>query len=680
MADTYSTNLKARLVEDNAYSTTWGQKLNTDALALIDDAVAGKESINLGTSTTYSLAALPNGSDSESRAAVLKFTGTPAGAVTVTIPATVTNKTYIVDNQCGQAITIGYSTGTAVAIANAGKLFVYADGSNAVLVNGYPRTDAERAASVTPVDYSRRTEPYDLRRYGVVFDSNGTTGNGTDNTTALRNAIKVAKQKGDKLTAPPGRARFTASITEFTDASLSTMASLHGDSKYNTIFFADFTPVTRQAGFSCDNVSGNRMYWSFKDFRMEGPAGTKGVGIYSNWGGFLSEFESLFFLNSADGLVMANNFECDIAKVDAVCTNNGIQIGYLLDNVTAARCNNISIFGGDTTLCGANGVFVFSGLNISAHGSSSEGNHATNFYFDSCEGVVLSGIYIETDPATTGTLTAQIYCVNCTAVVINGVTASAFKHGGEPIIFVEGCAGVTITGFESRSTGGPFNAVGVRVKGSTGVSVNGSSISDCASAIVLDSASASEIAINTTRFVNYTNSVVGLGAVAHKVQWNQAVSADVTASSFNAANAVDLRYTDNSKNEVQNTESFQISCSVAELNAGGKDIIAPVLSMERWRIVDIIVYNDTAFDAGGDRLVKVLDDTAVISYTTITAANLKAASAVNRWGSAVVPFPVSADLYTPTGASNKLRVKYSGGTTNYATGNLNITVTAMRVA
>lgn len=545
----------------------------------------------------------------------------------------------------------------------------------------YDQTAAEIVAGVTPVNYYREgdTPIYDIRRFGVVFDSNGTSGNGTDNTTAIRNAINVAKQLGAKLICPPGRARFTASITEFADATLSTMCSLHGDSKYNTIFFADFTAsVTRTAGFSCDNPSGNRMYWSFKNFRMEGPAGTKSVGIYSNYGGFLSEFESLFFLGSWDGLVLANNYDCTLKDITAICNNNGIQTGYLLDNVTQARCNNIRIFGGDTTLCGANGVYSFGSLNISAHGSSSEGNKTTNYYFDTCEGVVLNGIYIETDPATTGSQTAQVYCLNCTGVVINGVTVSAFKHGGEPIFYMEGCAGVSITGVTPRTTGGPYNAVGLKLKSSTGVSINGSSISDCATAISLDATSACELEVNTTRFLNYTNTVVGNGAVAHKIQWNQATSAYVTASSFNASNSVDLAYSDNTKNQVQNTETFQISCSVAELNAGGKDIIAPVLAMEKWRIIDIIVYNDTAFDAGGDRTVRILDNTAVIAYATITAANLKAAPAVNRWGSAVVPFPVNADLYTPTSTGNKLRVMYNGGTTNYATGNLNITVTAMR--
>jgi hypothetical protein len=543
----------------------------------------------------------------------------------------------------------------------------------------YPQTAAEVSAGVTPTNYGYRTEPYDLRRYGVASDSNGTTGNGTDNTAALRNAIKVAKQKGSILTAPPGICRFTAPITEFTDLSLSTMASLHGDSKYSTIFFADFTSASRVAAFSCDNTSGNRMYWSFKNFRMIGVNDTRVVGLYSNYGGFLSEFENLGFWPSLyDGLIVANNFEVKLTCIDALCANNGIQIGYCLDNTTLGKCNNVTFYGGDTTLCGASGVYAKGAENISFHGHSSEGNKFTNYYMDTCEGVVFSGCYMETDPATTGSQTAQMYCLSCNSVVINGITITAFKHGGEPIFYMESCAGVTINGVIPRTTGGPFNAIGLKLKSSTGVSINGSTLSDCSTSIYLDSTSASELSINTTKFANYTTTVNGVGAVAHKVQWNQAVAADVTASAFNTANSVDLSYTNNAKNQVENTEVFQLSCSVAQLNAGGVDIIAPVLSMERWRIVDIIVYNDTAFDAGGDRTVRILDNTAVIAYATITAANLKAASAVNRWGSAVVPFPVTADQYTPSSAGNKVRVMYNGGTTNYATGNLQITVTAMR--
>ncbi len=249
------------------------------------------------------------------------------------------------------------------------------------------------------------------------------------------------------------------------------------------------------------------------------------------------------------------------------------------------------------------------------------------------------------------------------------MTATAFKHDGSPIIYFEGCTGATVSGLICRTATGPFNAVGLKLKSSTGVTINGSEISDCATAIVLDPTSACELVINTTKLLNYTNSVTGNGAAA-----------DVTSSAFNAANTVDIRYNDNTKNVVQETKVFNIACTFTELNAGGKNIILPVTASERWRVMDIIIFNSTSFDAGGDRNIQVLDAVAPVTFTTMTAANLKAAPAVNRWGSAVVPFPATGDLSTPTTANHALVVKYSGGTTNYSAGVLNITVTAMRDA
>lgn len=115
MADTYSTNLKVRLPQTGAYNNTWGAVINADAFQLLDDAIAGQSTIALGTSTTYSMAALGNGASSESRRQFLLVTGSPASAVTITIPATVTMKSFIVHNTCGQTVTFTYSGSTFTA-------------------------------------------------------------------------------------------------------------------------------------------------------------------------------------------------------------------------------------------------------------------------------------------------------------------------------------------------------------------------------------------------------------------------------------------------------------------------------------------------------------------------------------------------------------------------------------
>jgi len=92
VADTFTPNLKIRKVEQGTRVGTWGPTVNNDALDLFDDGLDGLSNIDRASATTYTLAALVDGTDSESRAARLRFFGTPASAVTITVPASVTHK------------------------------------------------------------------------------------------------------------------------------------------------------------------------------------------------------------------------------------------------------------------------------------------------------------------------------------------------------------------------------------------------------------------------------------------------------------------------------------------------------------------------------------------------------------------------------------------------------------
>lgn len=132
MADTYTTASKARLIEDNTRSGTWGPTINADTLELIDDCASGVEAINLGSSTSKSMAAISNGSDSETRAKYWVVTGTPASAVTMTVPASLVSQSKMIFNQCGQSITVGYSSGTTVTIPTGTRRWIWCDGSNVV--------------------------------------------------------------------------------------------------------------------------------------------------------------------------------------------------------------------------------------------------------------------------------------------------------------------------------------------------------------------------------------------------------------------------------------------------------------------------------------------------------------------------------------------------------------------
>lgn len=154
MADTYSPNLRVRLPETGQYANTWGTTLNSDALTLLDQAIAGQKAINIGAAVTYSLAALTNGAAADSRYFSLLFSGSPAGAVTVTVPASVTKKIYLVDNQTGQTLTFTYGGAGTVTLGVGERRFVWCDGTNCYGVTS-TATDSLALGGVVAANYAR---------------------------------------------------------------------------------------------------------------------------------------------------------------------------------------------------------------------------------------------------------------------------------------------------------------------------------------------------------------------------------------------------------------------------------------------------------------------------------------------------------------------------------------------
>ena len=133
MSDTFSTNLKIRLPQTGAYNNTWGAVINSDTFQALDNAVAGSAIVAIGSTTSYSMPAMSNGSDTVSRYFCIRFSGTPPGTVTVTMPSSVNSKFYLVDNyNTGQQLTFTYGSGSTntVNVAAGEKRLIWCDGAN----------------------------------------------------------------------------------------------------------------------------------------------------------------------------------------------------------------------------------------------------------------------------------------------------------------------------------------------------------------------------------------------------------------------------------------------------------------------------------------------------------------------------------------------------------------------
>tara|TARA_Y100001963_G_scaffold154309_1_gene242814 strand:- start:182 stop:1108 length:927 start_codon:yes stop_codon:yes gene_type:complete len=97
MASTYTTNLRLTKQGDGDNPNTWGQVLN-NVISLVDEAVASYTTVSIGSAATVTLTE-NQGSQDQSRSAILEFKGTIGGANTsiiVLIPNT--PKTYAIRN------------------------------------------------------------------------------------------------------------------------------------------------------------------------------------------------------------------------------------------------------------------------------------------------------------------------------------------------------------------------------------------------------------------------------------------------------------------------------------------------------------------------------------------------------------------------------------------------------
>lgn len=121
---TPTTRLRAVLQDPGGSLNTWGSVLNDQAITLLDEAIAGVEKITLTGDVTLSSA---NYATDQARNAALIFQGSPASAVTVTIPSV--EKVYVCSNQTAQAVTLK-AGGSGVTLAAGDRAVIWCDGTD----------------------------------------------------------------------------------------------------------------------------------------------------------------------------------------------------------------------------------------------------------------------------------------------------------------------------------------------------------------------------------------------------------------------------------------------------------------------------------------------------------------------------------------------------------------------
>ena len=148
MATAYTPILKLALPVTGELNGTWGNVVNDNITSMVEQAVAGLATINTWTANSHTLTTA-NGTTSESRCAMLVIdddgAGNPSAAATVVCPTA--TKAYIVQNLCGQTVTVKTAAGTGVAVPNNQSALVFCNGTN--VVTGAFNGDVVGPASAT---------------------------------------------------------------------------------------------------------------------------------------------------------------------------------------------------------------------------------------------------------------------------------------------------------------------------------------------------------------------------------------------------------------------------------------------------------------------------------------------------------------------------------------------------
>lgn len=204
----YTSSLRLIQPTTGEYSGTWGTQVNNGITALVDNAVAGTATIEVG-STDYTLSTA-NGATDEARAAVLNLTaGVGVGARNVICPAV--SKLYVIVNNSGFTQTIKTAAGTGVAVPTGRTTQVRCDGTDVVEVTPLNVSSdnvnflQSGTGAVTRTAQSKFRETVSVKDFGAVGDGV------TNDYTAVLNALTAGK--GKAVYFPAGTYLLNSSIT-----------------------------------------------------------------------------------------------------------------------------------------------------------------------------------------------------------------------------------------------------------------------------------------------------------------------------------------------------------------------------------------------------------------------------------------------------------------------------------
>tara|TARA_Y100001963_G_scaffold40191_1_gene56303 strand:- start:4192 stop:5463 length:1272 start_codon:yes stop_codon:yes gene_type:complete len=250
MASTYTTNLRLTKQGDGENPNSWGQILNDGVISLADQAIAGYDSVSIGSAASVALTA-NSGADDQSRNAFLELTGsigTAATSIFVLIPNN--SKSYVVHNSVSynnssDVVMVRVAGNTGVTIPSGESKYIFTDGAT---VRGIQQ-DTFGNITVTGSATFNSTVKLD----STVTVSGNSTFKGqvsTNSDMAVGGAIAVSGNSTFSGTQTfVGAAQFQSTVTVSGNATFSSNVTIKGNVHVSSkvcasAFFGDGSNIT----------------------------------------------------------------------------------------------------------------------------------------------------------------------------------------------------------------------------------------------------------------------------------------------------------------------------------------------------------------------------------------------------------------------------------------------------
>ena len=132
MASSYSSRLKIELQATGENTSTWGARLNSNALQLLDDRCSGYIAVSVSAGGNNSLTQTDGATD-QSRQAVIELTGAVSTQCSLVVPAV--ENWWLLRNSTSGTVVVLVSGQTGVSVAASSDNIVYTDGTNTYRFN-----------------------------------------------------------------------------------------------------------------------------------------------------------------------------------------------------------------------------------------------------------------------------------------------------------------------------------------------------------------------------------------------------------------------------------------------------------------------------------------------------------------------------------------------------------------